>query len=119
MIQFSNNNISGKTPGNKKQPVKKEIDDKFIVPYPDEPNVIDDTFLEIETIKNNFQSSLDKEKKTKKEQITANYYFTVYFQDELQKDEFLKKSGLMDKTKGLFVNGFDLAEAFDIYIQKK
>lgn len=115
MIQYKNKKIAKSKETNS----PSKLEDEFLIEYPNEPNITVDTNLEIYGLKKHFQTSMDKEKETKKLQITANYYFTVYFQDEEQKLEFFRKAGIDKLTSGLFVNGFDLAEKMGISIEKK
>lgn len=99
--------------------VEKQTESKYKVNYPKEPNVIEDSNAEINMLKDAFKSKLDRENELKKKNINPNFWFAVYFQDESQKEEFIKKAKLENITSGQFINGIKFAEALGISIKKK
>ena len=50
--------------------------------------------------------------------LDHNYYFTVYFISEKDKNEFLNKLNIRDLGK-VHINGYDLADKLGIKIEKK
>jgi hypothetical protein len=108
--EWNNENDSTENAASVKSPVE----------YPsDTPDMIPDTNAEIKALRKSMAEGMDKEKLDKSKAVNPNFWFAVYFQDEEQKNEFLKNTGLQDKTKGQFVNGLDLAKAVNIPLTKK
>ena len=103
--------------------LKKKTDNKneskFKVKYEGEPNIINDSNAEINMLKDAFKSKLDRENEMKAKNINPNFWFAVYFQDESQKEEFLKKAKINHLTKGQFINGIEFANEMGIDIKRK
>lgn len=96
-----------------------DVDNALIVKYPKGRHVVEDTNAEIEMLKKAFKSPLEQEKELKEKNINPNFWFCVYFQNESQKEEFLKKIGADAITKGIYINGLDLAKLLGVEIQKE
>lgn len=91
------------------------------IKYAEEPNLINDTNAEIqallaETLPDN---DVKKEKAQRERDGNSRFWFSVYFQNQDQKNEFLKKIGATDITAGQYINGLELAEKLGIELEKK
>lgn len=104
------------------QPVSEpdDQDSNLVVKYGEKPNIIDDTNAEISALIIATQdSSAKNEARIKQKNTNGEYYFCVYFQDQEQKDEFIAKANLQGITKGLFINGIEMAAALGIDVKRK
>lgn len=106
------------TPPNNPQP-EDAVDESLIVKYPKERNIIDDTNAEIQMLKKAFRTPLDNEREKKEANINPDFFFSVYFQNQAQKDNFLKSIGADAISKGLFINGIEFAKLLGIEIQRE
>lgn len=95
------------------------IDESLVVKYPKERNVIDDTDAEMQVLKNAFKSPMDLEREKKEQNTNPNFWFAVYFQNENQKNNFLKNIGADSLTEGLYIDGIEFAKHLGIDIEKE
>lgn len=95
--------------------------EKSKINYAEKPNLVHDTNAEIEALLKETlpDNDVTKEKAQRERDGNSRFWFSVYFQNQDQKDEFLQKINATDITSGQYINGIELAKKLGIELEKK
>ena len=91
-------------------------------PEPEETVLVDfekETFNEIDGVVSKFKQRSAAEQAQKEQNISTEYWFAVYFADQAQRDDFLRKVNLLQKLEDQYIDGETFAKAVGIEIERK
>lgn len=96
------------------KPIKKQAEQPI-----QQASFEDQTKEEIEEVVSLFKQRAKDEENEKAKNVNTDYWFAVYFADQEQRDEFLKKVNLLGKMEDQYINGETFASALQVPIAKK